>query len=658
MQKDLRQRAELFQLVASLPNTKVKEHILKRGRFLIGSTESCDIVIYSPSVSPVHAVIEISNHGMKLFDMNSKMGTYINEQKTIVSDINEGDKINFGEVEFTLAKYISTQSHPVLPSLEPQAGEASIIKPPSRPELPSEIPVVEKKSQEDTPYIVYPLSKDPNADYSEYIFEDADELYPIFQYQIDKQAVEIIILFNDKVYSVDYLPQKDGIYQITGLKNDKKQVEFPYLGKNEKVPFVEIQSGNCLVHRLHQYEAFHLSDKGLLESKETVVNLQDDDIVRLQKEHLEIFVRKVASPPKVKTAPFFRRDPHLKKYVALVLLFILLPLIGLNFYQVDEELKKEDEPERIATILYKQKLNVSTNKSVAKSEKKKKTAQKAPKKKVVKKEEPKKKPAPKQKNTVQKKVTQDPGKKTAPKKQVVKRVKNPAPKRNQVAKTKSAAVTKTRTASARKAAIQTKSVGRVDVYKSADFKSSISSLMAKGGSLRGTNTSASVDTSSNSSASIGGGVETNIRKANVGTEVGSLTGSTVGKLGQSKGTEGLSAKTGVYTAGIPSETVVLGSMDPDVIRRILREHLPQFRYCYQKELDKTANKNLSGIIKLIFTIGATGHVSKAGVGSGSQFPGHVKRCVVNVLRGIKFPRPLGGGTVDVRQPFNFFPKKL
>jgi len=181
--------------------------------------------------------------------------------------------------------------------------------------------------------------------------------------------------------------------------------------------------------------------------------------------------------------------------------------------------------------------------------------------------------------------------------------------------------------------------------------------MAKGGSVRGART-ANTSSNSLSKAQVSGGVATNVSKASVGTETGSLTGSTEGKLAESKGTKGLSAKSGVYTAGIPSETVVLGSMDPDVIRRILRDNIPFFRSCYQKELNANPGRDISGTIRLVFTIGASGHVSRAGVDGRTRLPRDVKKCVVRTLRGIKFPKPMGGGTVDVKQPFNFFPKKL
>lgn len=659
--KDVRQK--FLQLVPTQSNPHINGTVLKIGRYLVGRSESCEIYIPNSIVSAIHAVLEVTPNGMKVYDMNSKNSVYVNGNKVIASQLKLGDTIAFGNVEFSLKEYVDeSELPPVLETLSPLKGKANPIT--DIPDLPAASPKIESHSdndastKEDTPYIVYPLSLDPKSDFSEYIFEDSKELYPIFKYEHNKQAVEVIILFNDKVFSVDYLPEKNGTYQIAGATKEDSEIEFPYLAKNEKVPFIEMSHGNCNVHRLNNYELTHLSDNNLSLKDESSINLQDNDIVKLQNEHLEIYVRKVSKPPKVKSPPFFRRDNSLKKYIALMLLFIILPVVGLNLYEVDEELKKEKDPERIATILYKQKLLVNKNKAVEKTEKKNVKKQKVVKKKTPSK--PKKvtknKAAP-VKSKSSKKPTPNPGKKTAKTQQKVKKVNKPAPKRKstKVAATKSAARKSSKTQT-RRANVASKSVGRTDVFKSFDFKSSVNTLVAKGGSLKGARTSSTTASNINS-ASVGGGVATNVKKANVGTDVGSLTGAAVGKLGQSKGVEGLSTKTGVYTAGIPSETVVLGSMDPDVIRRILREHIPQFRYCYQKQLDRST-KNLSGTIRLVFTIGASGYVSRAGVDGRTALPSSVKGCVINVLRGIQFPRPLGGGTVDVKQPFNFFPKNV
>jgi outer membrane biosynthesis protein TonB len=678
----------------------VTGNVFSTGRVLVGRAESCDFVINSNIVSAVHAVLEITPKGVKLYDMNSRNGTYINGQKIITQEVKVGDTVAFGNVKFTFKEYVSSdQLPPVLDSLEPSHGEASPMKtqimqipkelkqetssvadpiPPVAPEstqtpdvssanesinakehLP-QMPVNKEEQEDDAPYIVYPLATDPKADYSEYIFEDAHDLYPIFKYETNKQAVEVIILFHDSVFSVDYLPQKDGMYKIVGANPNNKEIEFPYFGKEEKSAFIDIKGGNVTVHQLHSYSCMHLNEKGANQVKAANIELMDDDIIRMVNGHLEIYIRKVPAPPKIKSPPFLSRDKTLRKLVLLALLFVMLPVAALYKYEVDEEMEKEKAPERIATILYKQKLTISKTKAVEKTKKAPPKKQKTKTKKVVKKPTPKKPTQSKPKNT-EKKVVQktDPGSKKAPVKQQVKRVKKPAPRKTpKVAKSAASASKSVTRARTQRAVKPTPNKGVVDVYKSADFKSTVSALMAKGGSLRGAKVQNSASSQAIGSASVGGGVADNLKKADVGTDIGSLTGATVGKIGQSKGAEGLSAKKGIYMAGIPSETVVMGSMDPDVIRRILREHIPQFRYCYQKELDRNASNSLSGTIGLQFTIGASGHVSRAGVNNRTRLPGSVKSCVVGVLRGIKFPRPLGGGVVEVNQPFNFYPKRL
>ena len=652
MEIDKPLKEQLFQIVLDNKSINVKGSILANGRKLIGRSESCDIVIPDSGISAVHAVLEVSPVGIKIFDMNSKNGTLINGNKTVIGKIHEGDKVTLGTVTFSLKKYVAAAENlpPVLDSLEPEMGSAST--------LPPKAPIIET-NKEDAPYIVYPLADDPKADNSEYIFEDVEELYPIFKYDHSKQSVEIIILFNDKVYSVDYLPDVDGVYSIVGANPAKNDVEFAYLGKNEKVAFVEINSGNCVVNKLHNYKTQHLSGDKILDISEGRVNIQENDVVKLENGHLEIYIRRVSSPPSVKAAPFFRRDPQLKKYIALMFLCLFIPLFtAVLFLDIEKEDKPVD-PERIATILYKKKIKFMPKIKKETIKKPKKKA--APVRKKIK-ETPTPQKKPKKVKSRKKTVTK-PGVKKADKVVVTKKVKKPI-KRTKTSKAKKAgAVSKSKPSkspmrSTRRANKPSPKIGRVDTYKSFDFKSTISSSLAKGGSLKGAKVSKSSSNTSFSSSNIGGGVASNIKKADSGTEVGSLRGSTIGKLSQSKGSEGLSAKSGVYTAGIPSETVVLGSMDPDVIRRILREHIPQFRFCYQKELDRNANKDLSGSVKLIFTIGASGSVSRAGVGASSSLPRNVKGCVVRVLRGIRFPRPRGGGTVDVNQPFNFQPQRI
>lgn len=659
----------LFRLKARDTRVRVEGDVISKGRLLVGRAESCDVIIDSDSISAIHAVIEVFADSAKIYDMNSTNGTWVGGKKVVVADLRPGDSFSLADIDLSFIAYRPEETlPPVLDSLEPAAGTASTKLPPQLPteELQAKKPpVAPTVAVTDAPYIIYPLAADPKADQSEYIFEDVETLYPIFRYDAAKQAVEVIILFKDRVYAVDYLPDTDGTYHLAGFKPDGKDLEFPYLGKAEKVPFIEMRGGQASVHKLPGYEILHLSEN---QSKSVnqggaPVDIKPQDILRFFKGDIQIFVRNVEAPPKVAAAPMLRRDPVLRRYLFLFLFFTALLSGGIQFAQFEEEEKEEEKaPERIATILYRQKLTVNVNKTIENTPKEKPQPQKAPPKVAVKKEEPKvtkpiEKPDIQDNNKTGK---PDPGKVTAPQKVVVKqgdpKLTTPKPA---TAGAGNPAKSETAKSATVKSQYPSATRGPVDVYKSADFSSTVNTMLAKGGSLSGVTTKSATGSGSDfgSGAVQGSGSGTELQKAAVTAGGGSLTGATTGTIGTSKGAEGLSAKRAIFTAGIPAETVVLGSMDPDVIRRILMDNLPKFRFCYQSELDRSGAE-LQAVIKLNFVIGASGHVAQAGVDDASNLPGQVKRCVVDVLRGIQFPEPMGGGTVEVKQPMNFYPKRI
>lgn len=651
--------------------------IIKKSRVLIGRAENCDIVIRKSSVSSVHAILEIKGGKIRIYDMNSTNGTFVNGEKVVVGEIKVGDKLKFANVETFFKEYTQEDLPPVLDLLSPQASDIPAVPlPPDvkqrlTPPKPDDfLPDTPSVTDEKVPYVVYPLAADPKAEFSEYIFEDVETLYPIFKYDIGKESVEIMILYKGDIYSVDYLPEKSGVYELAGEQNKEKEIEFPYLARTEKQAIVEVRGNEYFVHNLFGYELLHLTNDEVksIPDKSELITLAGDDIIKFSKGDLEIYIRKAEAPPKVKAAPVFRRDKDLKKYLLFFILFLLVPLTFLQQFEVDKEVEKDKVPERIATILYKEKFIMTKNDAVKKTKNTKKRAQKSPSKAVSKnpeKSKPKKKSQQATKKIV--KNAKNVGKKTAKKVEVVKKAKATKAKVKRAAKKpgkvrprryKGPSTNKTRSKTVRRAKTKNTFKGTVDVFKATNFKSSLSSMLAKGGRVSTTTSSSAAALDDTKSITIGGGDVRALRKANVATDTGSLTGATVGKLSTSKGAEGLSAKKAVFTAGIPAETVVLGSMDPDIIRRILREHIPQFRFCYQKELDATGNQKMSGVVPINFVIGASGHVTQAGIKSGSGLPPKVQKCVTNVLYGIRFPRPMGGGTVEVDQPINFYPKKI
>ncbi|MFA6235811.1 MAG: AgmX/PglI C-terminal domain-containing protein [Bacteriovorax sp.] len=128
----------------------------------------------------------------------------------------------------------------------------------------------------------------------------------------------------------------------------------------------------------------------------------------------------------------------------------------------------------------------------------------------------------------------------------------------------------------------------------------------------------------------------------------------VGNYDRSTTTKGLANKKGIDTAFVQADTVVLGSIDPEILRKILGEYLAQFKFCYQQELQEQSEK-IKGIVDLNFRIEGDGKVSKVNIKSAqTKFSDRGISCMSNILKMIDFPKPKGGGLVDVRQPLNFF----
>lgn len=127
-----------------------------------------------------------------------------------------------------------------------------------------------------------------------------------------------------------------------------------------------------------------------------------------------------------------------------------------------------------------------------------------------------------------------------------------------------------------------------------------------------------------------------------------------GNYDRSTTTKGLANKKGIDTAFVQPDTVVMGSIDPEVLRKILGEYLGQFKFCYQQELQEQSEK-IKGIVDLNFRIEGDGKVSKVSIKSAqTRFSERGIGCMSNILKMIEFPKPKGGGLVDVRQPLNFY----
>jgi hypothetical protein len=136
-----------------------------------------------------------------------------------------------------------------------------------------------------------------------------------------------------------------------------------------------------------------------------------------------------------------------------------------------------------------------------------------------------------------------------------------------------------------------------------------------------------------------------------GTGWGTIGTGRYGTIGHGSGTGygvgGGPRKGPTVTIGQPNAQ---GDLDKAIIRRYIKRNLQKITYCYEKEL--LAKAGLSGTVMTTFFIAPTGDVANA---SATGVDAEVSKCVTRVIKGIQFPKPKGGGGVQVNYPFTFRP---
>ena len=306
-----------FKLLASDSALQIRGHIFSPGRYLIGRSESCDIMITHDALSSVHAVLEVLQDSAIIYDMNSTNGIYVGEDKVVSTSLQVGSHFRLADVEFEFCLYVPEVNS--LPDIAPKFQQTVISN------LQSILP--------------------------EYIFEDKEELYPIFKYESVKRAVEVIILFKESIYSIDFLNDENPIYYLSGKSDSADELEFPYLLKNQKVKLVEIHKGSCEVQNIPGFEILYVGDKKV-DRNQTSFELHDNDLVKISNKDIQIIVRNVVAPPQIVASPVFKRDPEFRKSLVLSFLCLIVFLVGIRFVSAPSAAQVENLSQaRLAAIL-------------------------------------------------------------------------------------------------------------------------------------------------------------------------------------------------------------------------------------------------------------------------------------------------------------------
>jgi len=615
-------------LIAYKNGVVAHNFILARTKTLIGSFEGADLYIDSKFISHYHAFITYmpATEEMKLIDLNSQNGTFVNGERVTEAIVYPGDRIQFGDIEFLIETFDDKIS-----ILDQDYGRVKVMEDKLITERLPELPPLPGLSLIDGEYcdIVFDeksfhqISKvnflDENISTRDYVdVTEEKNLFPIEE-ESHHDAIDITILSNGSILSSRFFKiKKDFQIKISNNTENKKTVLFEVFESQQDLEFISIVNGSVKVHKLDNFSYENLKNEDVDPfNGGMTLSLHDQDCIVMNHNSLQIIVRKTTAPSKLKGIPIFAREKeiflHDSKTIGIIMSIMLLLLF------VDTTMEKPEEPKKLS-IIYKVKSrnidNMDTQPMANKNV---------------------------DKNLGQTKIDNS--------KKKVASAAAPKAKKTKVTKKKKIAVAtnkvKTKTKKAKKP--------KMKAYEF-KMKKSFANLFNKNKTIKNIRVSNNTNKSFDSSSSLVANATRAISTNSQSRKIAGLGSDFKGKGDRSFGTKGFS-RSGFDTTSMSTKTIILGSIDPELLRKILREYIPQFRHCYQNEL-RDNSEEVKGVIDLNFRINSNGSVSKVKIKTKkTRFSNKGVGCMANVLRLIDFPSPKGGGLVDVRQPLNFLAER-
>ena len=573
--------------------------MIDKKKILIGSGENSDFRIQDKSVSSYHAFICLKgDEGFMVKDLYSEGGVFINGKRVEECFVTPGDVLTIGTLSFSVESM--EDAAPVFNADEAISPAAQMISSISLPPREGLVFIDGEYCDIQFDESAYkPLTSLVSADFKGDYVELDQTLEPLeICYNVKTKKLEIISYMNGMMMDISYLDLKDGEYSLSPVKKSKFDIQFSSLSKTK---IFSIKAGELRFFAQETISPSVSWDK---------VSLNDPLFLTSGAE--QISLRFVDSTVKWKGIPLFHRDTEFYKQAGKVFAGVFLPMLLLLFVTIP----RPDADDVSVAVVYKLPDQIKQpTESLVKSE--------------VKAEEL----TSKTENSGHKENQQNPTK-----------VEFAAASQKQKVVAKSAAP-----AAAAATPVQTTPVKAYSFNSSVAMNSLVGDapkINTNGSASKASVSDASFNAGSADDGALVAGADIGVSKFNGSDKKGSGSGS--------YGSRGLASKAGFDSSYLEPKTVVLGSMDPELLRKILREYIPQFRHCYQQELIGNSDK-IKGIIDLNFTISAEGRVFNHNIrAKDARFSQKGIGCMGQVLSLIDFPKPKGGGVVDVKQPLNFF----
>ncbi len=622
---------KVFHLIGYKDGNIAFEFPLNKKKIMVGRAPHADISIDDNALSFYHCFIVIDEHGGKIIDLDSDNGIFLNgirQEKTFFAD---GDVLRLGPIELHVEeRLVETAGEPVFEDQD--EGIIEKLDEGQISDLPPELPPMPGLVVIDGEYcdIVFdeekfkPVDKVPAVEgalfFEDYVDpEDEKEVEPIAR-KNDELAIEVTVLVNGNVLSLDYLPLKNKTFYVSNLGRHKNTLSLPCLDEEDRLPFIEVDGTNITLHKLPQFEAKNreTGEENLFNGKETQ-SLMKKDVVIYTMGTVQVIVRLADAPPSLRIAPFFGADRAFQKEASKIFGVIMGLMMLLLFIDTSVE-----PPKKKIAVIYRKAIKS-------------------------------KRPSDKRSKSIADKVDKDTGIKDNKQPNKETKMAKKSPTKSPTNKKKAVKKPQKKVAKAAPSAQKSKVKPKMKAYKF-NSKTKLSSLFGATKNLKPTKINKNSASTGTSGAKSVANVSDSALYAKSDSAVGTLGQDFSGNYDTSSGAQGLSSKSGIDTTYQDPKTVVLGSMDPELLRKILKEYLPQFRHCYQKELER--NEAAKGVIDLHFRINPNGTVSKIQIkGKRARFSSAGSGCMAGVLKLIDFPKPKGGGVVDVKQPLNFFSEK-
>jgi outer membrane biosynthesis protein TonB len=631
-------KTTLFTLRKNDEQSEVSFAIKKR-QVIMGNHPLCDLVLVSDA-TPYHAFFCLTTEGLLVKDLCSDSGIFVNGTRINEAILQAGDTLTVGnnnyQVEVSEDIDFELAGLPITPSFFQNESMAL-------PEHAGNMVFIDGEYCDvlfnDKDFI--PRSNVPALEYQNE-YDDLEELEVSFDLAtvVEEKRLEIISYINGMIQDVRYLKIKNGDYFLSPERSSSREILFSSL---ERIRLFSYKN-----NQIKFYPQASLTPSVAWES----IDLNQPFFLTAGTE--QVSLRLVEKTFGLANIPLLFRDREFFRSFSKVFFILFLPMLLLTL--VDIEMKEEEKKKEMIVIYKLPKPSTKPTPDLEKSElSAKEVTSQVENTGHKQQDQPTEKvefaQASDTKETVAKAATPTPVKKPAP----TAAAPAQAPAKTEVAKTPTSAPAQTLAP----APVQTSPVAaapapavEVKPAKPYSFKSSaVGSLVSDAPSLNAgsaTQQGGSPDKSFNVGTSANGEL---VAGANIG--VSKVSGfDSKGSGSSSFGSRGLAAKSGFDSAYLDPNTVVMGSIDPELVRKILREYIPQFRHCYQQELIKA--DNIKGVLDLEFTIGPDGKTTKYNVlTKNARFTANGIDCMGRVLGYIQFPKPKGGGVVDIKQPMNF-----